>query len=259
MITLRASRATLRALSFAMLAVIALASGAAAQKKPTGIGIIKLAGDPADTYEVDAANMQCRETWYHYLGGRDLVLMSVQVYDTGSPDSARAVAFSFVCSDDEVFPLQLTRLWGPSKLPRGQLKVEGKFMVTSVSHFDNVRDAMKKLASVSGTVLDSVGTATGKKELLVVGKLLSIPNVSNAVGDFLAEVAQTIGTVTCAGNNPLTWTGAVDFQIQNGAIVQNANKEFQLWYLTRGAQASTCWREIKYTLVGRSLKPVSTR
>jgi hypothetical protein len=204
-------------------------------------------------YFIDLVRVYVKRIWYHGIGQRDAVLLRLMVYDTGAEDKAQALTFAFKSRSGQDYFLELERLFGPRPI-QGEVRVIGNLMLTHPQKFGNIRDAMKKLAETEGVALETIGEATDKEVLVVAGKVLSKPQVQEATANFWTETLKVVGTIACAGNNPLTFTDRNENALDPKELGANTGAaEFRLFSFIHGAKLQTCWREIWYRVFVRTL------
>ncbi|MEE8379098.1 MAG: hypothetical protein V3R49_01815 [Gammaproteobacteria bacterium] len=200
-------------------------------------------------YQIDLAYVKCRKIWYHAIGNHDLVIMDLTAYDTANGEAQTAV-ISFKCRSEQIKPIKLERLFGPQAL-KGDVRIIGNFTVTHPQKFQNVRAAMQRYANASGEAAKMIATASGDPTAIMISKVGGMDEINKIRGDVMTEVLLIAGRIGCGGNNPLTWTKAIDVTLTPQFLKQQTNKEYKIWYASEGRKAKTCWRTIKYDVVTR--------
>lgn len=208
--------------------------------------------EPTKGHQVDLSYVKCRKIWFHGIGERDLVILELMAYDPASDKEAQYVAVTFKCRTGKIYPLHLTRLFGPQAV-KNQLRLVGSFTVAHPQNFKNVRNAMHQYAEARGALVKIIGEASGDPIVAMVAKGSTTAEMNKIRGDFLTEVIKVGGRILCGGNNPLRRTKNIDVTLTPQLLKQHENQEYKFWYIAEGAKAKNCFREIKYDLVSRVL------
>jgi len=212
---------------------------------------------PSAEYALDLVSLDSRKIWYHMIGNHDLVILNLWAYDTGrATETVQFVSTTYKGSSGERQSLGFQRLFGAFPEIKGQLKIGGTLVLAHPQNFQNVRDAMRRMVDLEFGV---TGMVMRIKELPGLSQLFgntdSLELIKQFQADFRSELIVALGKLVSLGQNDCrTYVAPIDITLTRDDLRRNANEEFRLWSAIKGAKASTCWREIKYDLIARTLR-----
>lgn len=155
----------------------------------------------ADNYSLQLNDLSCKESMTDKGGEKDAVTIVLSLAENGNPEKQPVTTIAVVCREGAVIPLEDAETNKPIVLYSGplnsDLELTANIYVALPKGFDKVRDALRKTAGATGTVLQTVGAAQGQPGLVLAGTALKQDEIKGVVADALTEVWKGAAETVC--------------------------------------------------------------